>query len=168
MMLSVCGLLRAERQGLTKDEEFTRKQLRPDRGNIQAAARRDPGKSRKTSVRVVGAKFYIRTEDLPNRRLQRYRYANRFTAMFYFLAYFPYFEKIKGGLWDHLAVCVSPLIVVMRMIKSHFCLRVCPFFGLLCSPCPIKESRRFFFFGATAPVWALAYLHETLRFTSVF
>jgi hypothetical protein len=26
----------------------------------------------------------------------------------------------------------------------------------------------FFFFGATAPVWALAYLHETLRFTSVF
>jgi hypothetical protein len=26
----------------------------------------------------------------------------------------------------------------------------------------------FFFFGATAPVWALAYLHETLRFISVF
>jgi hypothetical protein len=26
----------------------------------------------------------------------------------------------------------------------------------------------FFFIGATAPVWALAYLHETLRFTSVF
>jgi hypothetical protein len=26
----------------------------------------------------------------------------------------------------------------------------------------------FFFFGATAPIWALAYLHETLRFTSVF
>jgi hypothetical protein len=25
-----------------------------------------------------------------------------------------------------------------------------------------------FFFGATAPIWALAYLHETLRFTSVF
>jgi hypothetical protein len=24
------------------------------------------------------------------------------------------------------------------------------------------------FFGATTPVWALAYLHETLRFTSVF
>jgi hypothetical protein len=26
----------------------------------------------------------------------------------------------------------------------------------------------FFFFGATTPIWALAYLHETLRFTSVF
>jgi hypothetical protein len=26
----------------------------------------------------------------------------------------------------------------------------------------------FFSFGATAPIWALAYLHETLRFTSVF
>jgi hypothetical protein len=26
----------------------------------------------------------------------------------------------------------------------------------------------FFFFGATAPIWALACLHETLRFTSVF
>jgi hypothetical protein len=25
-----------------------------------------------------------------------------------------------------------------------------------------------FFFGATARIWALAYLHETLRFTSVF
>jgi hypothetical protein len=26
----------------------------------------------------------------------------------------------------------------------------------------------FFFLGATAPIWALAYLHETLRFTPVF
>jgi hypothetical protein len=26
----------------------------------------------------------------------------------------------------------------------------------------------FFFFGATAQIWALAYLHETLRFTSVY
>jgi hypothetical protein len=26
----------------------------------------------------------------------------------------------------------------------------------------------FFIFGATAPIWALAYLHESLRFTSVF
>jgi hypothetical protein len=25
-----------------------------------------------------------------------------------------------------------------------------------------------FSFGATAPIWALAYLHETLRFTSVY
>jgi hypothetical protein len=24
------------------------------------------------------------------------------------------------------------------------------------------------FFGSTAPIWALAYLHETLRFTSIF
>jgi hypothetical protein len=27
---------------------------------------------------------------------------------------------------------------------------------------------KFFFFDAVAPIWALAYLHETLRFTSVF
>jgi hypothetical protein len=27
---------------------------------------------------------------------------------------------------------------------------------------------RLFFFGATALIWALAYLHETFRFTSVF
>jgi hypothetical protein len=26
----------------------------------------------------------------------------------------------------------------------------------------------FFFFGATAPILALAYLHETIRFTSVY
>jgi hypothetical protein len=26
----------------------------------------------------------------------------------------------------------------------------------------------FFSFAATAPIWALAYLHETLRFTSVY
>jgi hypothetical protein len=31
-----------------------------------------------------------------------------------------------------------------------------------------KQLKYFFFsFGATAPIWALAYLHETLRFTSV-
>jgi hypothetical protein len=26
----------------------------------------------------------------------------------------------------------------------------------------------FFLFGATAPIWALAYLHEILRFTTVY
>jgi hypothetical protein len=26
----------------------------------------------------------------------------------------------------------------------------------------------FFSFGATAPIWALAYLHETHRFTSIY
>jgi hypothetical protein len=26
----------------------------------------------------------------------------------------------------------------------------------------------FFSFGATAPIWAMAYLHEIFRFTSVF
>jgi hypothetical protein len=30
------------------------------------------------------------------------------------------------------------------------------------------ELKLFFPFGATAPIWALAYLHETLRFTSVY
>jgi hypothetical protein len=28
--------------------------------------------------------------------------------------------------------------------------------------------RVFISFGATAPIWALAYLHETFRFTSVY
>jgi hypothetical protein len=32
------------------------------------------------------------------------------TDRFLLLAYFPYFEEIKAGLWDCLAVCVSPLI----------------------------------------------------------
>jgi hypothetical protein len=31
-----------------------------------------------------------------------------------------------------------------------------------------SNDRIFFFFGATAPIWALAYLHETLYFISVF
>jgi hypothetical protein len=30
------------------------------------------------------------------------------------------------------------------------------------------SHKRFFFFGAIAPIWTLAYLHETLRFTSVY
>jgi hypothetical protein len=34
--------------------------------------------------------------------------------------------------------------------------------------CPSAMNTYFFSFGATAPIWALAYLHETLRFTSVF
>jgi trimethylamine:corrinoid methyltransferase-like protein len=33
--------------------------------------------------------------------------------------------------------------------------------------CPVSVFP-FFSLGATAPVWALAYLHETLSFTSVF
>jgi hypothetical protein len=31
-----------------------------------------------------------------------------------------------------------------------------------------SDQVQFFTFGATAPIWALAYLHETLRFTSVY
>jgi hypothetical protein len=30
------------------------------------------------------------------------------------------------------------------------------------------HNEDFFLFGATAPIWALAYFHETLRFNSVF
>jgi hypothetical protein len=30
-----------------------------------------------------------------------------FLKIMLFLAYFPYFEKIKVGLWDHHAICVS-------------------------------------------------------------
>jgi hypothetical protein len=32
----------------------------------------------------------------------------------------------------------------------------------------LSTSYVFFFLGAAAPIWAMAYLHETLRFTSVF
>jgi hypothetical protein len=31
-----------------------------------------------------------------------------------------------------------------------------------------KNSNHFFSFGARAPLWALVYLHETLRFTSAY
>jgi hypothetical protein len=31
-----------------------------------------------------------------------------------------------------------------------------------------QRATAMFSFGATPPIWALAYLHETLRFTSVF
>jgi hypothetical protein len=44
-----------------------------------------------------------------------------------YLAYFPYFEKIKGA-YDIslLSVCVSPpLIVVRRLLRSYCCLHVC-------------------------------------------
>jgi hypothetical protein len=34
------------------------------------------------------------------------------------------------------------------------------------SKIPAKEE--IFFLGSTAPIWALAYLHETLLFTSVY
>jgi hypothetical protein len=37
----------------------------------------------------------------------------------------------------------------------------------LWTPFMFRTQSIFFSFGATAPVWALAYLHETLRFTSV-
>jgi hypothetical protein len=42
-------------------------------------------------------------------------YRNVRTVFRWFLAYFPYFEKIKIGLWDHVAVCVC------------VCARVCVF-----------------------------------------
>jgi hypothetical protein len=35
---------------------------------------------------------------------------------------------------------------------------------MVCNCC----GGHFFFFGARAPIWAFAYLHETPRFTSVF
>jgi hypothetical protein len=33
-------------------------------------------------------------------------------AYAYFLAYFPYFEKMKVGLWGHVAVCVSACLCI--------------------------------------------------------
>jgi hypothetical protein len=43
----------------------------------------------------------------------------------HFLAYFPYFEKIKVGLLDHLVVCVStyvyppPTIIPKQWLSKH-------------------------------------------------
>jgi hypothetical protein len=42
---------------------------------------------------------------------------------FPFLAYIPYFEKIKVGLWDHIAVCVCvsayiPIVARQRLRKK--------------------------------------------------
>jgi hypothetical protein len=36
-----------------------------------------------------------------------------------FLAYFPYCETIKGGLWDHLHVCVSMKLQKARIVKRE-------------------------------------------------
>jgi hypothetical protein len=80
-----------------------------------------------------------------------------------FLAYFPYFEKIKGGLWYNLAVCLclsiclyippvfrglyhlagclsvySPVIFVRRLTRLPCCLLQC--FCFLCGPCHIKGT----------------------------
>jgi hypothetical protein len=41
-------------------------------------------------------------------------------------------------------------------------------FNLFIEFCVTISHSHVFFFGARAPIWALAYLHETLRFTSVF
>jgi hypothetical protein len=40
--------------------------------------------------------------------------------------------------------------------------------GMMVAVSPLIDSFFFFSSGATAPIWALAYLHETLRFTSVY
>jgi hypothetical protein len=59
------------------------------------------------------------------------------TALFYIgtvLAYFPYFEKIKGCLWYHLAVCVSVCVcpsvcvspLILRLMRPPCCLFVYP------------------------------------------
>jgi hypothetical protein len=47
------------------------------------------------------------------------------SSNFSFSAYVPYFEKIKGGLWDHLAACVSvyPPIFFSFSMRSMSCQR---------------------------------------------
>jgi hypothetical protein len=42
------------------------------------------------------------------------------TDRFLLLAYFPYFEKIKAGLWDCLAVRISPIIFFISMWSVSF------------------------------------------------
>jgi hypothetical protein len=39
--------------------------------------------------------------------------------IFNLLAYFPYFEKIKGGLRDHLSVCVSVIAAIGADFRQH-------------------------------------------------
>jgi hypothetical protein len=74
-------------------------------------------------------------------------------AIILFLAYSPYFEKGKGGLWDRLAVCpyicLSPRIFVRRLMRSR-CLCICvspsPYiFRFQLLPCRIKKVGNSFF-----------------------
>jgi hypothetical protein len=65
---------------------------------------------------------------------------------------------LLGGLWDHFAVCV----VSLRSVSYQRKIGDCYFPELL------AVVYFFFSFGASAPIWALAYIHETLRFTSVY
>jgi hypothetical protein len=60
-----------------------------------------------------------------------------------------------------------PVYVVANDIKSIF-KYFCRDFGRYSDLRLQSSFNVFFFFGATAPIWAFAYLHETLRFTLVF
>jgi hypothetical protein len=48
---------------------------------------------------------------------------------------------------------------VAQCYTWHHCVLYIPF---------LPRPSFFFSFGATAPIWVLAYLHETLRLTSVY
>jgi hypothetical protein len=37
-----------------------------------------------------------------------------------FLSYFPYFEEINAGLWDHITVCIYPPPINLLMAEPVF------------------------------------------------
>jgi hypothetical protein len=67
-------------------------------------------------------------------------------------------------LWSVAVECMSDILLIAYLLKGPTADPM-----LLCAICiGIIFPKFFFSFGATAPIWVLAYLHETLRFTSVY
>jgi hypothetical protein len=63
----------------------------------------------------------------------------------------------------------SPLVIRQFKLHGHGDLLSCMRAPSSAYSQILKEADKpliFFPFGATAPIWAMAYLHETLRFTS--
>jgi hypothetical protein len=53
-----------------------------------------------------------------NRVIQLF-HSRSLPSSFPFLDYFPYFEKNKGRLWDHFAVCALPPNVAKQQLGTH-------------------------------------------------
>jgi hypothetical protein len=79
-------------------------------------------------------------------------------------------ESSKEGYGSRRAV--SQLMTMMMMMMTTTTVTIMIYvMNLYCILVMWHENKyilSFSFFGATAPISALAYLHETLRFTSVF
>jgi hypothetical protein len=89
---------------------------------------------------------------------------NNLTSPFSVLAYFPYFEKkikTKGGLWDHLAVCLSAHLSVYLSMSVYLFVSIHlsifhNFFRLtrlMISPCCLYVPLLFSFFCTVRIAW---------------